>query len=91
MLNQGLIREIIQKGEYEKITEVMEHNNASGMFTFDQSLLSLYSQGFISEETAITQSDKSSDMAVKVRQLKLGKADSLRDLDTSHLKISDSY
>lgn len=91
MLNQGLIREVIQKGEYEKITEVMEHNNASGMFTFDQSLLSLYSQGFISEETAITQSDKSSDMAVKVRQLKLGKADSLRDLDTSHLKISDSY
>jgi len=91
MVNQALVRELIQKGDYEKIPEVMEQNRSIGMCTFDQSLLDLYMQGHISEETAATQSDKSSDMAVKIRQLKLGKGTSLRDMDTSNLKISDNY
>ncbi len=90
MINQALIRELIQKGEYEKITDVMEQNTGIGMQTFDQSLLKLYAEGQISEETAISQSDKSSDMAVKIRRLKLGGDSSLRDLDTSNLKIADS-
>lgn len=91
MVNQALVRELIQKGDYEKIPEVMEQNRSIGMCTFDQSLLELFEQGHIDEETAATQSDKSSDMAVKIRQLKLGKGSSLRDMDTSNLKISDIY
>ncbi len=92
LVNQALIREQIQKGDYEKIPEVMEQNTSIGMCTFDQSLLSLYAQGHISEETAISQSDKSSDMAVKIRQFKLGKGGSFNDLvDTSSLKMSDAY
>lgn len=92
LVNQALVREQIQKGDYEKIPDVMEQNNAIGMCTFDQSLLGLYKSGDIAEETAIAQSDKSSDMAVKIRQVKLGgKGSSLRDLDTSNLKISDHY
>lgn len=92
LVNQALIREQIQSGDYEKIPEVMEQNSSIGMCTFDQSLIRLYAEGHISEETAITQSDKSSDMAVKIRQIKLGKGGGgLRDLDTSSLKISDAY
>ncbi len=91
LVNQALVREQIQKGDYEKIPDVMEQNTAIGMCTFDQSLLQLFKSGDISEETAITQSDKSSDMAVKIRQLKMGKGGSLRDLDTGGLKISDHY
>lgn len=92
LVNQALIREQIQSGDYEKIPEVMEQNSSIGMCTFDQSLIKLFAEGHISEETAITQSDKSSDMAVKIRQLKLGKGGGgLRDLDTSNLKISDAY
>ncbi len=91
MINQALIRELIQRGDYEKIPDIMEQNRSLGMCTFDQSLLDLYSENHISEDTAINQSDKSSDMAVKLRQLKLGKGSSLRDLDTSNLKISDLY
>lgn len=91
LINQALVREQIQKGDYEKIPEVMEHNTGIGMCTFDQSLLALYAQGLITEETAISQSDKSSDMAVKLRQLKLGKGGSLGDMDTSGLRMSDSY
>lgn len=92
LVNQALIREQIQSGDYEKIPEVMEQNSSIGMCTFDQSLIRLYAEGHISEETAITQSDKSSDMAVKIRQIKLGKGGGgLRDLNTSSLKISDAY
>lgn len=92
LINQALIREQIQSGDYEKIPEVMEQNIGIGMCTFDQSLIKLYVEGHISEETAISQSDKSSDMAVKIRQLKLGKGGGgLGDLDTSGLKISDAY
>lgn len=92
LVNQALIREQIQSGDYEKIPEVMEQNASIGMCTFDQSLIRLYAEGHISEETAITQSDKSSDMSVKIRQIKLGKGGGgLRDLDTSSLKISDAY
>ena len=92
LVNQALIREQIQSGDYEKIPEVMEQNSGLGMCTFDQSLIRLYAEGHISEETAITQSDKSSDMSVKIRQIKLGKGGGgLRDLDTSGLKISDAY
>jgi twitching motility protein PilU len=92
LINQALIREQIQSGDYEKIPEVMEQNTGIGMCTFDQSLIKLYVEGHISEETAISQSDKSSDMAVKIRQLKLGKGGGgLGDLDTSGLKISDAY
>ena len=92
LINQALVREQIQKGDYEKIPDVMEQNTALGMCTFDQSLLNLYRSDDISEETAITQSDKSSDMAVKIRQIKLGgKGGNLRDMDTSSLKISDHF
>jgi len=47
MLNEALIRELIQKGEYQKITDVMEQNSRIGMCSFDQSLLQLYSEGLI--------------------------------------------
>ncbi len=92
LLNQALIREQIQKGDYEKIPEVMEQNMSLGMCTFDQSLMRLYIEGHISEETAVAQSDKSGDMLVKLRQLKLGNAvGGLSELDTSSLKMSDNY
>lgn len=92
LINQALIRELIQRGEYEKITDVMEQNSHIGMRTFDQSLLELVMNGDISEETAISQSDKSSDMAVKIRNYRLGnKIGGLRDLDTSNLRLSDQY
>ena len=90
MLNQALVREIINKGQYEKIVEVMEQNNPMGMQTFDQSLLRLFSRGIISEETAISQSDKSSDMRNKLQQVKMGQStETLNHLDTSVLSVMD--
>ncbi|MCK6418407.1 MAG: PilT/PilU family type 4a pilus ATPase [Alphaproteobacteria bacterium] len=99
MINQGLVRELIMKGEITKIKDVMEQNNSLGMCTFDQSLMRLFSEGLISEETAISNSDKPSDMKIRVNQIKLSshtdgsnkkeKADALRSMDTSVLKLRD--
>ena len=90
MLNEALVRELIMKGKYEQITDVMEQNNPMGMCTFDQSLLALFEAGLITEETVISQSDKSSDMKVKIQNIKLGNnGEGLKGLDTSRLSVSE--
>lgn len=95
MLNQGLVRELILKGEIGKIHDVMEQNNSIGMSTFDQSLMNLFMQGVISEDTAITNSDKPSDMKIKVQQSKLvkesrsGGSNVLASVDTSRISFSE--
>lgn len=96
MLNQSLVRELILKGDIGKIKEVMEQNNTIGMCTFDQSLMTLFSAGLITEDVAISNSDKPSDMKIKVQQAKLsGKVhdkkneDVLKALDTSRISFSE--
>lgn len=94
MINQGFVRELILNGEISKIREVMEQNNPIGMCTFDQSLLKLYREGKISEDMVLSNSDKPSDMKIKVQQAKLSgdiKADkdTLSSLDTSRLSFSE--
>lgn len=95
MLNQGLVRELILKGEIGKIHDVMEQNNSIGMSTFDQSMMRLFVDGLISEDCAISNSDKPSDMKIKVQQIKM-KSDSqaksgsmLAGVDTSRMSFSD--
>lgn len=95
MLNQGYVRELIVKGEISKIKDVMEQNNNLGMITFEQSLLKLFVEGKISEETAITSSDKPSDMKIKIHQAKLEQQkapeadNALSGLDTSLISLHD--
>lgn len=94
MLNQALIKELILKGEITKIREVMEQNVTIGMCSFDQCLLKMYANGLIDEDVAISNSDKPSDMKIKIRQEKLsdegtGEQSSLSSLDTSVLSFRD--
>ena len=101
MLNQGLVRELILKGEITKIKDVMEQNNSLGMCTFDQSLLAHYKNGLITEETAMTNSDRPSDLKIKLQQIKLASTqpenvlpgdepeDGLRKIDTSRITFGD--
>lgn len=71
MLNQGLVRECILKGDIEKIRDVMEQNQSLGMKSFDQALLELYQQRLISDETAISNADKPSNMKVMLQQVQI--------------------
>jgi twitching motility protein PilU len=91
MLNQGLVRELIHKGDIGKIKDVMEQNNQMGMCSFDQSLERAYREGVITEETAITFADQPGDLKIKIQQIKLGEKSgksALREMDTSLLSIS---
>ncbi|NCT40739.1 MAG: PilT/PilU family type 4a pilus ATPase [Alphaproteobacteria bacterium] len=97
MINQGFVRELIQKGDISKIREVMEQNVSSGMCSFDQCLIALYQAGRITSETAILNSDKPSEMKIKVQQADLVSSDAksknkdgvLAGLDTSIISLHD--
>jgi twitching motility protein PilU len=96
MINQGYVRELIQKGEISKIKEVMEQNVSSGMCTFDFYLMQLYQKGLISEDTVMVNSDKPSEMKVKLQQAQLASADTADDgggalagMDTSVISLSE--
>jgi len=91
MLNEALIKELILKGETTKIREVMANNNPIGMVTFDQSLLSHFKNGFISEETAIMESDLATEMKMKIQAYKMQQSGdeggSMGSIDTSELSL----
>ena len=92
MLNQGLVRELIHKGEVTKIKDVMEQNVQLGMCSFDQSLIKLYKDELITEEMALMQADQPGDLKIRIQQIKLGDAGNkevLRSINTGGLKISD--
>ena len=94
LINQGLVRELIAKGEIAKIQDVMEQNNTIGMISFDQSLMKLFIEGHISEADTILYSDKSADMKVRIQQAKLSLSSKasgnvLSVVDTSRIKLSD--
>jgi Tfp pilus assembly ATPase PilU len=72
----------------------MEQNNSQGMCTFDQSLLALFANGLITKDMALSQSDQSSDMAIKIKQIEIGKSgdgksDGFATMDTSVISFSD--
>lgn len=67
MLASPYIRDLIQKGEIDKIREVMEKRTDDGMQTFDQSLLELYHAGKITRQTALDQADSRSNISIKIR------------------------
>ncbi|MDB5478018.1 MAG: twitching motility family protein [Alphaproteobacteria bacterium] len=69
MLNEGYVRELILKGETNKIREVMAQNKMSGMVTFDQTLLRLYQEDKIEERVAIAEADMPVDMELQIRKL----------------------
>ena len=71
MLNEGYIRELILKGETNKIREVIAQNSGNGMITFDQCLQKLYEEGKISDEVAIAESDSPVNMELLIRKLKI--------------------
>lgn len=90
MLNEGLVKKLILDGKTNGIREIMEQNKQNGMCTFDQSILDLYRQGLIDEDTAVKQSDQPGDMKIKIRQVELGEKGNMKDMDTSVLSISEN-
>lgn len=88
LLNEALIKELILKGDTTKIKEIMANNNHTGMVTFDQSLLRLYEEGIISDQTAILEADIPTDMKMRIQTKKMGdKSKGMPNIDTSALSL----
>lgn len=68
MLNEGLVRQLIEEGKVKDIRAVMEKNHDMGMQSFDQSLLALYQRGEITEEQALAESDNAPGLRLQISQ-----------------------
>lgn len=71
MLNQGLIKNLIEEGKPKEIKEIMEKNRSLGMQTFEQALLDMYRSGHISEEVAIHEADNPANLKLQIRNVKM--------------------
>jgi twitching motility protein PilU len=66
MLNQGLIRQLIEEGKVRQVREMIEKGASDGMQTFDQSLFELYRSKTITEEVAIAESDSPANLRLQI-------------------------
>jgi twitching motility protein PilU len=73
MLNNGLIKSLIEDGKIREIKEMMHKGTDQGIRTFDQSIFELYSQGIISEEIALSEADNLANMKLNISQSTMAK------------------
>jgi twitching motility protein PilU len=77
LLNTPTIAEMIFKGSFQSIKEIMAKSRELGMCTFDQALFDLYNAGHISYEEAIRNSDSANELRlnIKLKATRAGAAD----------------
>lgn len=66
LINTPYISELIRKGEFGDIKEVMEKGAAEGMQTFDQSLYDLFKKGKIDLKSALSNADSRSNLEWRI-------------------------
>jgi len=67
LINTEAVKEWVKNGMYEEIEELMKQAGFDGMVTMNQSLLNLYQEGRITEETALEMSPTPNEMAQFLR------------------------
>ncbi len=72
MLSTPRIKNLIRKGEIEKIKDTIASGTQEGMQTFDQSLYNLYQQELITLDDALTAADSPHDLKMQIKGLKIG-------------------
>lgn len=68
MLNNGLIKQLIAEGKLLQIRELIERGTSDGMCTMEQSLITLFNNGIISSDVAISESDNPANMRLALRK-----------------------
>jgi len=69
--NDGLIKPLIAAGEVHEMREIMLKNSDYGMMTFDASLLQLYKERKISEESAVLFADAPENVKLEILKLSM--------------------
>jgi len=67
LLTSPLIADLIFKGEFAQIKEVMGRSTNLGMKTFDQALFDLYEEGKISYEEALRNADSKNELRLRIK------------------------
>jgi twitching motility protein PilU len=66
LINSPYISDLIRRGDFHEIKQVMEKGEADGMQTFDQSLYTLFKDGRIDIKTALSHADSRSNLEWKI-------------------------
>lgn len=69
LLGSPTIAEMILRGEFETIKEIMEKSENLGMQTFDTALFKLYRDGRISLDDALRNADSANNLRLKIKLL----------------------
>ncbi|MDO3387594.1 PilT/PilU family type 4a pilus ATPase [Gilvimarinus sp. SDUM040013] len=67
LLNTPLMSDLIRKGEVGELKELMKKSTELGMQTFDQALYSLYDNGEITYEDALSHADSPNDLRLMIK------------------------
>ncbi len=67
LLATPLVSELILRGEFESIKDVMQKSENLGMKTFDSALFELYQEGLIDEEEALRSADSQNNVRLKIK------------------------
>ena len=67
MLNTPLIADIILKGNFHELKEIMGKSRELGMQTFDQALFDLYNEGAIGYEEALRNADSTNELRLQIK------------------------
>lgn len=67
MLNTPLISDIILKGNFHELKEIMGKSRELGMQTFDQALFDLYNQGAIGYDEALRNADSTNELRLQIK------------------------
>lgn len=67
LLNTPLAKDLIRKGEINKLKELMKASREQGMQTFDQALYDLYLSGKISYEDALNSADSRNEVRLMIK------------------------
>ncbi|AKU22477.1 MULTISPECIES: PilT/PilU family type 4a pilus ATPase [unclassified Massilia] len=67
LLNTPTIAEMIFKGSFQTIKEIMHKSRELGMCTFDQALYELYNKGYISYEEALRNADSANGLRLQIK------------------------
>jgi twitching motility protein PilU len=67
LLNTPTIGEMILKGNFHSIKEIMHKSRELGMCTFDQALYELYNKGWISYDEAIRNADSANGLRLQIK------------------------
>ncbi|WP_312548363.1 PilT/PilU family type 4a pilus ATPase [Massilia sp.] len=67
LLNTPTISEMILKGNFHSIKEIMQKSRELGMCTFDQALYELYNKGYIGYDEAIRNADSANGLRLQIK------------------------